>query len=190
MYPLINEKVNIFNSLKREIILSNSDIIIQRIDINGNIVYYNNNFSNISGYKRDELINTPYFSLVDRDMPKAVIFFIWKSLLAGNNTSAIIKNRTKWGEFYWQFAKFKVQKDNNNKIISFLLKGERVSREAISKIEPLYNKLIDNERIYGISKSINKLYLFFHENNIATYNDYIYNIVKEKKYSFFPNLRF
>ena len=41
MYPLINEKVNIFNSLKREIILSNSDIIIQRIDINGNIVYYN-----------------------------------------------------------------------------------------------------------------------------------------------------
>ncbi len=190
MYPLINEKKYIFGLLNREIILSDNDTIIKRMDINGNIIYYNSIFSKLSGYKRDELINTPYFSLLDRDMPKAVIFFIWKSLLAGNNTSAIIKNRTKQGEFYWQLVKFKVQKDNNNKIISFLLKGEKVSREAISKIEPFYGELIDNENSYGIVSSIDKLYLFLNENNIATYDDYISNIITEKKYSFFSNLRF
>ncbi len=189
MYPLINERVNIFSRLNREIILSDSDIFIQRMDINGNIIYYNTKFKNFSGYKRDELIHTPYFSLLDRDIPRAIIFFIWKSLLAGYNTSAILKNRTKDGAFYWQFVKFRVQK-NNNKIISFLIRGERINRMAISKIEPFYNELMDNEISYGISSSIDKLYLFLKENNIATYDDYIHNIVTTKKYSFFSNLRF
>ncbi len=141
MYPLINERVDIFKPLNREMMLSDRDIFIKRVDIDGNIVYYSSNFTEISGYNRGELINTPYFSLVDKDMPKAVIFFIWKSLLAGNNTLSIIKNRTKLGAFYWQLVKFRVQKDNNNKIISFLVREEKVNRDVISKIEIFYNQL-------------------------------------------------
>jgi len=190
MHILIRDKRETSISSNREIKLSKGEETISRTDIHGNIIYYNNTFSKISGYGKKELLRTPHSMLRHPDMPKAIFYFIWKTLLAGNSTYAIIKNITKDGEFYWQLIKFSVQKDRDNKTVSFLSKGRDVSVESIKKIEPLYNSLLKNEKENNMHSSIKSMLAFLNYNNIATYNDYICNICPKKKYTPFFRFKF
>jgi len=190
MYPLITNKIKILIPLNKEIILSKGETVISRTDIDGNFLYYNNIFSKISGYEKNELLYLSHAILRHIDMPKSIFFIIWKSLLAGQNTSAIIKNLTKDGNFYWLFTKFIVQKDNHNNILSFLIQGTQATKGSILKIEPLYKELINYERERDVNSAIRELHSFLNRENIATYNDYVHNITKEKRYGFFSNLIF
>ncbi len=190
MYPLKNDNIKVLVPSNRELKLSKTEIILSRIDIDGNFLYYNNTFSKISGYKKNELLYHSYSILRHIDMPKSIFFIIWKSLLAGYSTSAIIKNFTKDGNFYWLFTKFIVQKDNQNSIVSFLIQGTQASNQSIKRIEPLYKNLLDYEREDSLNSAIKELYSFLNRKNIATYNDYIHSIIREKRYGFFSNLIF
>jgi PAS domain S-box-containing protein len=190
MYHLITNENKISIILNREINLSKNEVAISRTDIDGNILYYNNIFIKISGYKKRELLYMPHSILRHPTMPKAIFFIIWKTLLAGRSTFAIIKNLTKKGDYYWLLIKFMVQKDNHNKIISFLSEGRAISKNIIKKIEPLYHDLLRNEKEYDMNSSINMLHHFLNSNNFATYNDYICNITKEKREGFFSNIMF
>ena len=119
MYHLVTNKTEIIPSNK-EITLSKNEVAISRTDIDGTILYHNNTFLKISGYKKNELLYTPHSILRHPDMPKAIFYIIWQTLLSGRTTHAIIKNFTKDGNYYWLLIEFIVQKDNQNNIISFL----------------------------------------------------------------------
>ncbi len=190
MYPLITNKIKILIPSNQEIKLSKNEVAIFRTDIDGNFLYYNNTFSKISGYNNSELLYRPYSLIRHIDMPKSIYFIIWKTLLAGHTTSAILKNFTKDGDFYWLFTKFTVQKDNQNSIISFLIQGTQASNQLIKRIEPLYKELLKYEKEDSINSAIIELHSFLNRENIATYNDYIHNIIKEKRDGFFSNLIF
>ncbi len=190
MHIILRDRREIFTLSGREVTLSKNDETISRIDTHGHIIYYNQTFSKISGYTKQELLRTPYSILQHSDMPKAVFYFIWQTLLAGNSTHAIIKNLTKEGNYYWELIEFSAQKDNKNSTISFLAKGKQVPKEAIIEIEPLYNRLLDNEKKYNLSSSIKYLLAFLNSNNRATYNDYICDISREKRSSLLSSLKF
>ncbi|NOZ90467.1 MAG: PAS domain-containing protein [Epsilonproteobacteria bacterium] len=169
--------------------LAKDEIAVSRTDIDGTILYYNSAFSKISGYKKNELLYTPHSILRHPDMPKAIFYVIWQTLLSGRSTHAIIKNFTKDGNYYWLLVEFIVQKDNQNNIISFLANGKQAPRHTIDIIEPMYKKLLKYERENGMESSIIYLTSFLNSNNYATYNDYICKISKRKKYSFFANIK-
>jgi PAS domain S-box-containing protein len=189
MHIILRERREIFTLSNKEVTLSKDDETISRTDIYGNIIYYNHIFSKISGYTKNEILYAPHSILRHPDMPKAIFYCIWQTLLAGNSTHALIKNLTKDGNYYWQLIKFSVQKDNQNSTISFLSNGKQASKEMIKEIEPLYKKLLENERKYNMYSSIKYLLAFLNSNNIATYNDYISNISKKKSHSLFSSLK-
>jgi PAS domain S-box-containing protein len=190
MHLIIGEKQKIYTPSIREIRLSKDEETVSRTDIYGNIIYYNHTFSKISGYSKNELLRTPHSVLIHPDMPKAIFYFIWKTLLAGNSTCAIIKNLSKSGAFYWQFIEFKVQKNSQNNTVSFLSKGVQASLESIRIVEPLYQRLLRDEREYDTKSSIQYLADFLKGNNIATFNDYIIRVSKKRKQSIFSSLNF
>ena len=190
MHILRDRKKLITSSLPKEVKLSKNEETVSRTDIYGTIIYYNNVFAKISGYEKNELLRTPHSILRHPDMPKAVFYFIWKTLLAGNSTYGLIKNFTKNGNYYWQLIKFIVQKDNQNNTVSFLAQGRQASKQTIENIEPLYMTLLEKENRYNMNSSIKYLLSFLNSNNIASYNDYICRISKEKRYSLFSSLKF
>ena len=190
MYHLVTDKTKILIRANREIILPKDETTISRTDIDGTILYYNNTFVNISGYKKSELLYAPHSILRHPDMPKAIFYIIWQTLLSGRSTYAIIKNFTKNGNYYWLLIKFIVQKDNQNNIVSFLSHGKQAPKQAIKIIEPIYKDLLKIEKENNMENSIQYLSSFLNKNNYATYNDYICRISKKEKRSFLYNLIF
>jgi len=190
VYHLVTNKTGILIRAKKEIILSKDETTTSRTDIDGNILYYNSTFAKISGYKKSELLYAPHSILRHPDMPKAIFYIIWQTLLSGRSTHAIIKNFTKDGNYYWLGIEFIVQKDNQNNIVSFLSHGKQASQYAIDTIEPIYKNLLKIEKEHNMEKSIKHLSSFLNNNNYATYNDYICRILKERKRGFFSNLIF
>ncbi|HHH51628.1 MAG TPA: PAS domain S-box protein [Campylobacterales bacterium] len=190
MYHLVTDKNKISIQADKEIILSKNEIAVSRTDINGNILYYNHTFAKISGYKNSELLYAPHSILRHPNMPKAIFYIIWQTLLSGRSTHAIIKNFTKDGKYYWLLIEFIVQKDNQNSIVSFLSRGKQAPKRAIKIIEPIYKDLLKIERDNNMENSIKYLSYFLNKNNYATYNDYICRISKKEKKSFLSNLRF
>jgi len=173
-----------------EIKLSKGEQTISRTDTNGNILYYNDILAKTSEYNNKELLKCPQSILRHPDMPRSLFFIIWQTLLAGNSTHAIIKNFTKNENYYWTLIKITIQKDNNNHTISFLSHGVQAPPHAIEVVEPLYKYLLENEKRYDMESSIKYLSHFLNKNNFATYNDYICNLNKKKKTSFFSNFIF
>jgi len=190
MYHLIKDKSKILIQTDREIFLSKNEMTISRTDIDGNILYYNHTFVKISGYKKSELLYAPHSILRHPDMPKAIFYIIWQTLLSGRSTHAIIKNFTKDGNYYWLLIEFIVQKDNQNSIVSFLSHGKQAPQYAVDIIEPIYKDLLEIEKKHNMEKSIKYLSSFLNKNNYATYNDYICKILKRKQKGFFSNLIF
>jgi len=87
-----------------EIKFNKKKFIVSKTDLKGNIIFINKNFSEISGYSEAELVGSPHNVVRHPDMPKAVFFLVWKTLLAGRPISGIVKNLTKDGRYYWVIA--------------------------------------------------------------------------------------
>jgi PAS domain S-box-containing protein len=183
------DKSSLLVKLEKSVKVPKDAILVTRIDKNSNILYYNNALAKISGYKKRELIDRPYSKLQHPDIPKAILYVIWNSLIVGKDTHAILKHISKDGNYYWLFVKYIVQKDNEDNIISFLTEGRAISKSIVKKVEPLYKKLLEEESKNGKESSIKKLQTILSKNNIASYNDFILNLIGNKRHSFFSNLK-
>jgi len=190
MYHNIIDNSKIYIIANKEVKLKKDETLISRTDIEGNILYYNKPFMRVTGYTNKELLNMPHSILRHPDMPKAIFFIIWKTILSGRSTYAVIKNLTKDGNYYWILSKIKVQKDNYNNIVSFLSEATQAPQYIIDTILPLYKELLKKEKYSNKENSIKHLTNFLKYNNYATYDDYIYDILKKRKIGFFSNLKF
>ncbi len=155
--------------------------IISRTDREGKILFYNKNFAKISGYTKEELLGASHNILRHPDMPRAVFYLLWQQLLAGIPTRAVIKNVTKSGEHYWVTLDFNPLYDSNRSIISFLAEGEQSSSLVIQEIEPLYTRILLDEKRHGMHHSIKSLSDHLVAQGIASYNDYIHKITQKKR---------
>ncbi|HHD82119.1 MAG TPA: PAS domain S-box protein [Campylobacterales bacterium] len=165
--------------LDKEIKFSKKKFIVSKTDMEGNIVFVNQSFCDISGYKFEELRGEPHSILRHPDMPKAIFYLMWKSLLAGMEVSAIIKNVAKSGEYYWVIADFSMQRDNYGKLQT-LSSFKRAAPEYVSRdIESLYQAMLSAERKGGIEASLRFLETFLQERGMS-YNEYLEDLVEEK----------
>jgi PAS domain S-box-containing protein len=165
--------------LDKEIKFSKKKFIVSKTDIDGNILFVNKNFCDITGYKNQELIGVPHSILRHPDMPKAIFYMIWKSLLAGMEVSAIVKNVTKSGAYYWVIADFSMQRDNYGKLKTFT-SFKRMAPDYVSRgIEILYTGMMIAERRGGMEASLIYLESFLKEKGMS-YNQYLENLVEPK----------
>ena len=165
--------------LDEEIIFSKKKFIVSKTDVEGNILFVNQSFCDVTGYKYEELVGEPHSVLRHPHMPKAIFYMIWKSLLAGMEVSAIIKNVAKNGKYYWVIADFSMQRDKYGQLETFS-SFKRFAPEHVSiEIQELYNGMCYAERKNGMEGSLRHLETFLEEKQLS-YNEYLEVLVKPK----------
>ena len=78
--------------------------LISATDTRGIITYCNDEFAEISGFTREELVGSPHNLVRHPDMPPAVFAHMWDYLKSGRSWMGIVKNRCKNGDHYWVSA--------------------------------------------------------------------------------------
>ncbi|RUO81059.1 chemotaxis protein [Idiomarina tyrosinivorans] len=78
--------------------------LISSTDLRGVITHCNEDFVKVSGYTRNELINSPHNILRHPDMPGPVFEQMWKTIKRGRPWMGLMKNRCKNGDHYWVSA--------------------------------------------------------------------------------------
>jgi aerotaxis receptor len=85
----------------REVPLDDDQAIVSKTDLDGNIVYVNPCFIDVSGFAEHELIGQPQNIVRHPDMPAAAFADLWTSIRAGTPWTGIVKNRCRNGDHYW-----------------------------------------------------------------------------------------
>lgn len=128
----------------REIMMTQGTILVTKTDLKGRIIYANDAFVEISGFTRDELVDSNHNIVRHPDMPPAAFKDLWETIKAGRPWVGIIKNRTKTGDYYWVEANVTPFYENK-RIAGFLSVRQAPSREQIDGTEALYQKIAANQ---------------------------------------------
>jgi len=91
--------MNNTNSL--EVIYPQSEQLVSITDVSGVIIYVNDAFARIAGYRREELMGQNHNIVRHPDMPAAAFGDLWDKLKNNQSWRGIVKNRCKDGNFYW-----------------------------------------------------------------------------------------
>jgi hypothetical protein len=115
-------------------------------------------------------------------MPKIAFKLLWDRIKQGKNITAVIKNLTKDGRYYWVFTHFKIIRDINTKEIT----GYKAYRKAVSKhikelLDPLYKKLTEIEKEGGMEASEKALNEFLRQGG----EDVTFDNLMEEIYRFY-----
>lgn len=96
----------------REVEVPQQQAIVSKTDWDGNIVYVNPAFVQISGDTAAELIGAPQNIVRHPDMPAAAFADLWRSVRAGVPWTGLVKKRCKNGDCYWVKANVTPAREN------------------------------------------------------------------------------
>jgi PAS domain S-box len=116
----------------QEIPMKKGGLLVTRTDLKGVITYVNDEFVNISGYSRDELLGAEHNIVRHPDMPPAAFEDLWMTLKSLRPWNGVVKNRTKSGDHYWVEANA-MPVFKNGKVHEYLSVRRAPSREKIEK---------------------------------------------------------
>jgi diguanylate cyclase (GGDEF)-like protein/PAS domain S-box-containing protein len=94
--------------------------IVSSTDPSGKIITANQNFVDISGYSKNELIGSPHSIVRHPDMPKSVFKELWETIEKGEVWRGRVKNRVKNGGYYWTDAVISPIFDSQGKIKEYI----------------------------------------------------------------------
>jgi PAS domain S-box-containing protein len=150
--------------LNEEIKLENKRYLVSETNAKGVITYCNDYFTEISGYSREELIGKEHNIIRHPDMPKVIFKLLWERIQSGKNVNAVVKNLAKNGKYYWIFTEFKTRVDlDTNTVIGYNAHRKTISHSAVDVIAPLYETLLDIEKIEDIETAEEYLREFLQE---------------------------
>lgn len=127
-----------------EVIMKPGTILVTRTNLKGVITYANDAFIEISGFSKDELIGANHNLVRHPDMPPAAFADLWQCLKSARPWTALVKNRTKSGDYYWVEANV-TPVYKSGKLYEYLSVRYAPSREQIQKAEALYEQLNANK---------------------------------------------
>lgn len=145
-----------FNQLERTLELSSKEsfkeladfksavdtaAIVSVTDLNGIILFANENFSKVSGYSIGELIGTNHNLVNSGYHDKTFFENLWNTIKTGNVWQGQIKNKRKDGTFYWTNANIIPIINDNGVIKQFI-----AIRFDITEQKTAEEKLIQSEK--------------------------------------------
>jgi hypothetical protein len=92
------------------------------------------------------MIGQPHSAIRHPDMPRAVFKLLWDTISAGREIFAYVNNRASNGDHYWVLAHVTPAFAADGTIAGYHSNRRSPRREALAKIQPLYNRLLDIER--------------------------------------------
>lgn len=93
--------------------------IVAITDRSGKIVYVNDKFCCISGFKREELVGSNHRIINASHHPRSFFIDLWKTISSGETWRGEIKNKTKNGGYYWVDTFIIPEMDENNNILHY-----------------------------------------------------------------------
>lgn len=122
------------------------EIIVSKTDPKGRLTYVNDVFLMVSGYSEAEVIGQPHSLIRHPEMPRAIFKLLWDTIVAGREIFAYVNNRAKTGDHYWVLAHITPNFGANGEIVGFHSNRRSPRPDALAKIKPLYQTLLDTER--------------------------------------------
>ncbi len=153
-----------------------------KIDDKFRILYVNDYFTNVSGFKVSEIILKNFDTILDPSMPKITLDLLEKTAEELPKFYAILKGKTKDGGCYWSFVRVTQRFNQDREFSGYLLEGKLLPTVAISKIEKMYSVLTEIENNAGKEAAL-KYFNGFLEEKGVNFNEFVLAIaeVNEKK---------
>ena len=169
------------NEKRNQVRCTSQEIIIARTNTKGKIIYYNPTFSKIHGIEGGELIHESEELFRHPDMPKAIFKIVSSILEQGLSIQAVVKNKTLDGKYYWSLVSWEAQRDVDDEIISFVMRGKQAPDKVINIMEPLYKIMTNIEEEHGIESSLAFLHAHLDEEKV-TYSQYMNTLTKNREF--------
>lgn len=131
----INEPVT-----DHEVKMKEGTILVSKTDLKGIITYVNQDFVDISGFTREELIGQNHNIVRHPDMPPEAFQWLWDDLKAGIPWKAPVKNRSKNGDYYWVYANVSPVFEDGE-IVEYMSVRTRPGDDVIREAENLYREV-------------------------------------------------
>ncbi|HEJ9487400.1 PAS domain-containing methyl-accepting chemotaxis protein [Proteus sp. GOKU] len=122
---------------QREYPVSENATLMSTTDLDGNIIYANEDFVEASGFSVEELVGQPHNIVRHPDIPSEVFKDMWRTLKQGEIWTGIVKNRRKNGDHYWVRANI-TPIIRQGKIQSFMSVRTAAKKEEIAQASALY----------------------------------------------------
>ena len=148
-----------------EIVMNNGSILVTRTDLQGKILYANDEFLKISGYSRHEIIGKDHNIIRHPDMPPELFEDLWKTVKAMRPWAGVIKNRAKSGDFYWVHANI-IPQFEKGKLVGYLSVRYEPKKVELELSQALYRDIknktaaINPTGISALIKSIHDISLW------------------------------
>ncbi|MFU8788305.1 MAG: methyl-accepting chemotaxis protein [Methylobacter sp.] len=124
--------------------LAESDSIVTKTDLKGTITYANEDFIQICGFTKEELIGSSHNIIRHPDMPKEAFEDLWRSMKAGRPWTGVVKNRCKNGDFYWVLANVTPYYEND-KLVGYMSVRSKPSQQQIAEAAEAYRKFREGD---------------------------------------------
>ncbi|MDQ4626940.1 MULTISPECIES: methyl-accepting chemotaxis protein [Janthinobacterium] len=128
----------------REVLVLDDQAIVSKTDMNGNIVYVNPYFSQVSGFSEAELLGSPQNIVRHPDMPAEAFADLWASIQAGTPWTGLVKNRCKNGDFYWVRANVTPIREAG-KTIGYMSVRVKADKDQVKAAEEAYAAIRNKE---------------------------------------------
>jgi len=162
--------------IEKEHLLDTEHFIVSKTDLNGNIIYVNRYFLQVSGYTESELIGQPHNIIRHPDMPKTTFKLLWEHLKAKDEFWGYVKNLSKDGGYYWVFAHITLSyHPETHEIIGYHSDRRAPDKDKIKKIIPLYQQLKQIEDTQSIEAAETHLNQLLAKKEM-TYEDFIFSL--------------
>ena len=120
--------------LKLSKAVEQSPVSIFMTDTKGNIEYINPKFTEITGYKRHEVLGKNPRILKSNRMDEHVYSDLWATISSGKNWKGELINKNKSGDFYWENKSISPIIDEVGDIINYISIGEDITIKKKTEI--------------------------------------------------------
>jgi len=139
------------NSLLRKAVEELQESIIMT-DVDGNIIYVNKFFEQITGYSKNEAIGKNPRILKSNFHPQEFYEEMWDTILSGKTWQGEFFNKKKNGEFYWERKVITPFTDETGSVLFFISSGIDITKEKnvyelLNKNKQKFEKLVKNAPI-------------------------------------------
>ncbi len=121
-----------------EYVISETDSLVTKTDLEGIITYANDDFVRACGYNNEsDLVGQSHEIVHHPDMPKQVFEDLWNSLQVQRPWTGLIKNLRKDGSYFWVLANVTPDYENGQQI-GYMAVRSKPTKEQIKTADNAY----------------------------------------------------
>ncbi len=122
-------------------------ILNSKTDLKGVIVDASRDFEEVSGFSKEELLQSAHNINRHPDVPSAVFEDLWRTIQSGKSWNQVVKNRRKNGDAYYVVANVAPYYNSNQKHVGYLSIRTPASEEQIATIDGVYKQIADGKLV-------------------------------------------